>query len=103
MVLAGGRLSSCVAPESCCAMAAETDLRSRPSRPPMLAMKPSSTGSLYGALHSSGARLRMPCSTLIRSAGATALSMHQQHVLRLGALDAAGDVRSSTPKAVGHL
>ena len=71
-------------------MATETDLRSRPSRPPMLAMKPSSTGSLYGALHSSGARLRMLCSALSRSAGLMALTMREQHAMRLVAQDAAG-------------
>ena len=101
-VLARGKHSGCTTPDSCCAMATETDLRSRPSRPPMLAMKPSSTGSLYGALHSSGARLRMLCSTLVCSAGPMALSLQEQHVLRLVALDAAGDYRSSTPKAAGH-
>ena len=81
-------------------MAAETDFRSRPSRPPMLAMKPSSTGSLYCALHSSEAILCMLCSALTRSAGLMALSSREQHVMKIVVLDTARGT-SSSPGAAG--
>ena len=48
-------------PASCSAMAEETALRRRPSRPPALAMKPSRTGSPYALLHSSLANGRRTC------------------------------------------